>query len=173
MKYAIMLGSNMFIGTNGIFTVEINGKIKEFFRIREFIRERSEGSYITIDCDIKDSDNNREIKIFKGNPVVVDENIRIEKSNKDFTAYRSDNSVIIKIEHLDDTDSSLPQTGPIPEHLKTNPIDAILRITGDFYSGNFKVHIDNSIMKIGGINLNGNLSVGTGGLHLSQMGFSM
>ena len=82
MKYAIMLGSNMFIGTNGVFTVEINGKLKEFFKVREIFRERSEGSYLTVDCDIKDSENKREVKLFKSRPVVVDKKIQIESDKK-------------------------------------------------------------------------------------------
>lgn len=173
MKYAIMIGSNMFIGTNGVFNVEINGKNKEFFKIREIFNERSNGSYLAIDCDIKDSDNEREIKLFKSKPVVKEDSVTIQKSEKTLTAYRPDDSIIIRIEQLDSTDSSLPKTGPIPQQLGANPVDAILRITGDFYAGNFKVHADNSIMKVGGISLGGNLSVGTGGIRLTQKGFSM
>lgn len=77
MKYVIMLGSNMFVGTNGIFTVEIDGKVKEFFRIREIFRERSEGSYLTVDCDIKDLDNEREIKLYKSRHVAGDDKIEL------------------------------------------------------------------------------------------------
>ena len=142
MKYAIMLGSNVFIGTNGVFTVEINGKLKEFFKVREIFRERSEGSYLTIDCDIKDSDNKREVKLFKSHPVVADENIQIEIDKKILIAKRLDGSLIIKFEQIENDNPTLPKSGPIPERLKTNPVDAILRITGNFYAGDFKVNID-------------------------------
>ncbi|MFI0431029.1 hypothetical protein [Mariniflexile sp. HMF6888] len=173
MKYAIMLGSNMFIGTNGIFTVEINGKLKEFFKIREIFRERSEGSYLVVDCDIKDSENKREVKLFKSKPVVADENIQIESDKKILLAKRSDGSPIIKIEQIENDNPTLPKSGPISEELKTNQVDAILRITGNFYAGDFKVDIDDVNMKIDGIMLGGNLSVGTGGMQITPMGFSM
>ncbi|MEX0608278.1 MAG: hypothetical protein WD016_12805 [Balneolaceae bacterium] len=173
MKYAIMLGSNMFVGTNGVFTVEINGKLKEFFKVREIFRKRSEGSYLAVDCDIKDSDNNREIKLFKSKPVVADENIKIESVKKNIIAKRTDGNLIIKVEQIESDNPTLPKSGPIPELLKTNQVDAILRITGNFYAGNFKVKIDNENMQVGGITLSGNLNVGTGGMRITQMGFSM
>lgn len=173
MKYAIMLGSNMFIGTNGVFTVEINGKLKEFFKVREIFRQRSEGSYLTVDCDFKDSDDEREVKLFKSRPVAGDDKIEIESDKTHLIAKRPNGSLIIKIEQLETDNPTFPQSGPIPEQLKKNPVDAILRITGDFYAGDFKVHIDNDRMQIGGITLGGNLSIGTGGMQITQMGFSM
>jgi len=173
MKYAIMLGSNMFIGTNGVFTVEINGKLKEFFKVREIFRKRSEGSYLVVDCDIKDSDNKREVKLFKSNPVVADENIHIESDKGNLIATRTDGSLIIKVEQIENDNPTLPKSGPIPGLLKTNQVDAILRITGDFYAGDFKVSMDDENMQIGGISLSGNLNVGTGGMRITQMGFSM
>ena len=60
-----MLGSDLFYGTNGVLTVQIDNKVVEFFRIREIYRVRSEGSFLAVDCDIKDKDNIREIKLFR------------------------------------------------------------------------------------------------------------
>ena len=173
MKYAIMLGSNMFVGTNGVFTVEIDGRLKEFFRVREIFRERSEGSYLTVDCDIKDSDNEREIKLFKSRPVAGNNRIEIESNKTHLVAKRPDGSLIIKVEQIENDNPTLPKSGPISNLLKQNPVDAILRITGKFYAGNFKVNIDNENMQIGGITLGGNLAVGTGGMRITPMGFSM
>ncbi|NJC27640.1 hypothetical protein [Neolewinella antarctica] len=173
MKYAIMLGSNMFIGTDGVFTVEINGTLKEFFKVREIFRERSYGSFLVVDCDIKDIDNKREVKLFKSKPVAADENIQFGFNEKEISATRPDGSVIIKIEQLKDDDSTLPKSGPIREQLKENPVDAILRITGNFYAGDFEVNIDNESMKIDDATVNGNLSIGTGGMQITRQGFSM
>ena len=173
MKYAIMIGSNMFTGTNGILTVELNGKTKEFFRIREIYRARSEGSYLAVDCDIKDAENNREIKLFKNNPVVVDNNVKVEQSKDKMTAMRADDTIIIKVEQLNADHVSLPKSGPIRELLNNNPIDAILRITGDFQAGGHRLIADNSKLLIDTNTLIGNLMVGTGGLKLTNMGFAM
>jgi len=173
MKYAIMIGSNMFIGTNGVLSVDSNGKSKEFFRVREINRARSEGSYLAVDCDIKDDENNREIKLFKNNPVVADENVSVSQDKKRMTAKRADGTLIIKVEQLEVTDESLPKTGPVRELLDKNPVDAILRITGNFHAGGHKLMADNSKLMIDTNTLMGNLSVGIGGLKLTAGGFAM
>ncbi len=57
MSYAVMVGSYVFIGTNGILNVEISGKSKKNFCIREIHRVRYEGAYLAVGSDIKDADN--------------------------------------------------------------------------------------------------------------------
>ncbi|GIJ95667.1 hypothetical protein [Capnocytophaga stomatis] len=174
MKYAVMIGSNMFIGTSGVLRVEVNGRLKEFLNVREIFRERSEGSYLAVDCDIKDTKNKREIKLFKNKPVAIDKSVKIQSSHNIVEARREDNSTIIKIEQITPNDHSLPKSGPIPEMLKKYPIDAILRITGDFYAGDYHIFANNYEMIIGGgITIAGGLSVGTDGMILTSMGFGM
>ena len=70
MTFGIDLGSNLFIGTSGIMSVETDTGLKEFFRIREIARARVFGSYIVVDCDIKDGTGQREVKLFKSRSVV-------------------------------------------------------------------------------------------------------
>ena len=173
MKYAIMIGSNMFIGTNGILTVESDGKSKEFFRIREINRARSEGSYLAVDCDIKDSENKREIKLFKNNPVAADENVKIVQDKKIMSAKRADGTIIIQVEQIELNNESLPKDGPVKKVLEDNKVDAILRITGDFYAGRHKLIADNSKLLLDTNTLSGNLMIGTGGLKLTAGGFAM
>jgi len=48
MNYGIILGSNLLIDTQGILKVFENGKQREFFRVRELHRIRSEGSYLVL-----------------------------------------------------------------------------------------------------------------------------
>jgi hypothetical protein len=172
-KYAIIFGSNMFVGTNGILTVEINGELKEFFRIREIFSEPSKGSHLTVDCDIKDTDNTRQIKLHKSRPVVKDDKIIVEYNQKLTHIKREDNSTVIKIEQIENNDLTLPQEGPVFEFLRKEKLDVIIRITGNFYAGPFKLMVDNQYLRVGGITLGGNLSVRTGGLMLTSMGFSM
>lgn len=171
-KIAIVLGSNMFIGTNGILTVEIGGKMVEFFKIKETFRELSPGSYLTIDCDIKDKDNDREVKLFKSKPVVNPHKFDVVYNHRLTHVTREDGSTVIKIEQIDINDLTLPQAGPVYERLKKEKLDPIIRITGDFYAGPFKLVIDNKFLKVGGVTMSGNLSERTGGLKLSSMGFS-
>lgn len=171
MSYAIMLGSNMFIGTNGIMSVEVNNRSKEFFRIREIYRVRSEGSYLVVDCDIKDNDGVREVKLAKSNPVAADENVRVEGNKQYVIASRPNGSVIVKVEQIEPNDPSLPVNGPVRNALDSGGIDAILRITGDFFAGGNHLRITNSSMVINTNTIAGFLSIGTGGLRLVNDGF--
>lgn len=172
MKYAIMLGSNMFIGTNGVLKVQKGDKVIEFFKIREVFKARSEGSYLAVDCDIKDVDNVREVKLFKNKPVVKNDELIINSSDSIIEVIRQDGTVIIKIEQINDTDPLIPQDGPIKGHLDKENIDTILRITGNYYAGDYLVTSDETVFKVGPITLSGNLAIGTGGLQLTNMGFS-
>lgn len=172
-KYAIVFGSDMYIGTNGILTVEVDGKQVEFFRIREIFRERSSGSYLTVDCDIKDKDNVREIKLAKSKPVVQSDTVIVHYDPKVTDVKRDDGSTVIRIEQIEKNNPTLPQRGPVSDALNKASFDAIIRITGDFYAGPFRLYVDNRALKVGGITSIGNLMIGTGGIHLTSMGFSM
>jgi hypothetical protein len=176
MRYAVALGSDMFVGANGILSVESGGEEVDFFRIREIYRVRSEGSYLTVDTDIKDKDGQREIKLFKNRPVAEGEDITVEYSREQTLVTRADGSTIIKVEQIDPNDPMLPSNGPVRDFLDKNPIDAIIRITGEFYAGDClltigekKTFIKSGMMEI---EINGNLSVGTSGIRLSNIGFS-
>ena len=172
-RYAIVFGSDMYIGTNGILTVEIDGKMVEFFKVREIFRVRSAGSYLTIDCDIKDNENRREVKLAKSRPVVTSEYIKVHCDHKVTHVKRDDDTTVLKIEQIESNDPSLPQSGPVYNALKKEYFDAILRITGDFYAGPFRLRVDERALKVGGITSSGNLMIRTGGLKLTATGFAM
>ena len=172
-KYAIVFGSDMYIGTDGILTVEVDGKQSEFFRIREIFRVRSSGSYLTVDCDIKDKDNVREIKLAKSRPVVQSDKITVKYDHKVTDVKRDDGSTVIRIEQIEKEDPTLPQTGPVHDALNKESFDAIIRITGEFYAGPYRLKVDNENLHIGGNTIGGNLSIGTGGLLLTPSGFRL
>ena len=175
-RYAIMLGSNMLIGTSGVMIIEDNDKEKEFFRVREIHRVRSSGSYIVVDCDIKDPQGNREIKLAKSRPVATSKDISVKCTKEATTVERKDGSVIIKIELLNPDDQSFPKVGPpqlkpkIDEEI--SKLDAILRITGHFYAGSKSLMIDNEQMKIDDSIVANNLLIGTGGIKIRSNGIS-
>ena len=162
----------MFIGASGVLGYETNGKIKEFFNVREIYRERSDGSYLALDVDIKDIDGVREIKLFKSRPVVESEVVTVKYDKKRTTVTREDGTIIIDVEQLDPTDSSLPKSGPVRQKLDTNQLDGIIRITGNFSVDKHKVKATTEKTEIGGYTLGGNLSVKSGGLVLRQNGLS-
>lgn len=171
-KIAIVLGSNLFIGTNGVLTVEIDGRMVNFFKIKKRFRIRSFGYYLTVDCDIKDKDNIREIKLAKSRPVVKPDKVKVVCTRKLTDVTREDGSTVVKIEEIISDDLTLPQEGPVHNRLLQEKLEPIIRITGDFYAGLYKLIIDTTSLKVGGVTISGNLSEGTGGLKLTHMGFS-
>lgn len=162
----------MFIGTSGILEHESSGKVKEFFIVREIYRERSDGSYLALDVDIKDFDGVREVKLFKSKPVAESPSVRVSYSKKRTTVTREDGTVVIDVEQLEPHDPSLPQSGPVRGMLNTYQLDAVIRITGNFSVGNYQVQATTINIKINGTDISGNLLVGTGGLVLRQTGIS-
>lgn len=186
MNYLVMLGSDMFYGTNGVLTVQIGNKIVEFFKVREIYNVRSDGSYLSIDCDIKDNDNVREVKLFKNKPVVKNEKIEAYYGLKETVVKREDESIIIKIEQIELKGISLSDFEPVkkilsgyPIHMKdillqklvSIKIDAVIKITGDFYAGKHHLIIRDDYTMIDSNKLSGNLSIGTGGIILTNNGF--
>lgn len=170
-KVAIILGSNMFIG-DPVLIVEINGKMVDFFKVRERFRVLSTGSYLTVDCDIKDKDNKREVKLEKSKLVAGQETIKVIYDHKLTQVKREDGSTIIKIEHIESNDPTLPKEGPVAKKLKMETFDSIIRITGDFYAGSNKLYIDNDSLKVNTSTFRGNLKEGKGGLLLTSSGFA-
>lgn len=171
-KIAVLLGSNLFIGTNGILTVEIDKRKVNFFKIRKIFRIRAFGFYLTVDCDIKDKDNKREIKLAKSRPVANPDKKLVFCTRKVTEVKRADGSTVVKIEEIKSDNPSLPQEGPVYERLKQEKIDPIIRITGDFYAGPYKLSIDNKSLQVNGATIEGNLSESTGGLKLTSQGLS-
>ena len=176
MAYAVLFGSDLYIGTTGVLTVTDQDpatgqeKTKEFFRIREIDRKRSFGRYLVIDCDIKDPNGNREIKLFKSKPVAGSAEVEVRNPGRAVEVLRADGTLVIKAEEIDrDVLKNVPDSGPLP--LALEKVEAILRITGDFQAGPHRVRASITQVQVGNIILAGNIMIGGGGLHLSNEGF--
>lgn len=162
----------MFIGTSGVVGYKTKGGIKEFLKVKEIYRERSNGSYLALDVDVKTIDGIREVKLFKSKPVVECENVKVIYDKKRTTVIKNDGTVVIDVEQLDPLDESLPNTGPVRQALDANLLDGIIRITGNFSVGEYSIKATIEKTEVGGVTMNGNLSVGTGGIVLDHMGIS-
>ena len=183
MSYLILLSSNAFIGSNGILSVQTNGKQKEFFRIREIFKERSPGSYLAVDVDVKDKEGKRQIKLAKNKPIIIDEGISISTEHSETHVTDGDNKTIIRIKQLEDPQSII--NGRIDsmwglrdeekEKMKANiKITDGIQITGVFYADNHKIELTDESMRIddGMIVLSDNTSIGAGGIVLKNDSFS-
>jgi hypothetical protein len=162
---AVILGNNLFIGTP-VLRVEINNKLVEFLKVREIFRERSEGSYLTIDCDIKDKDNKREIKLEKSRPVARPDTVDVIFDHTLTHVTREDGSTIIKIEQIPSTNRAIAKEERIASLLKEKNMNSVIRITGHFYAGGNEVLITNDMMRANGVTWSGCRSWASGGLRL-------
>lgn len=186
MNYLIMLGSNMFYGSNGVISYVNDGRLVNFFKVREIYKERSTGSYLAIDCDIRDAENKRIIKLAKNNPVTSSGGLKIH-CDKQLTSVKGlSGELIIKIEQLDLVSNSLidfepfkkvflnrPHAGRIKSHLEQIYISAALRITGHFNVGPHELLIEDDYLTVDNAGkLMGNFKSAEHGIILQQGGFS-
>jgi len=171
MKFAVMFGSNLYVGTSGVLTYEHAAKEHEFFRIREINHVRSSGSHVVVDCDIKDADGQREVKLFKSRPVVGSSGLTVNDIEKGIEVFRADGTIVVKIEELSPNDPRLPKSNQVTGALLE--VDAILQIIGNFYAGPHLVRATESELRVGGLTMSGNLLIGTGGLKLRESGFAI
>lgn len=176
MNFIVSIGSNLFIGTSGLITYQDEkGVNKEFFRVREIYRARSENSsYLTIDCDIKDEEGRREVKLFKNHPVANDDEVKIERTNTSVRVTRNDVSLVIQVVQLEFETFIETATDFIKNNIpKELTIDAVLDITGTFFISGHTVKATESEIIIPGGTISGNISIGTGGMYIGPNGFGI
>lgn len=174
MKYGVLLGSNLFIDTYGTLDwVDDNGKRHQFFKIKEIWRQRSDGSYLALDVDVKDNDGKREIKLYNSKPV-VEGDVVCERTETSITVRRQDGSIVLKVEQLEPNDVKLKDSKLVTEALRQTGLDAVIKIEGDFTILGVKVIINDMTISIGGISMSGNLIMGTrSGITMSKGGLSL
>jgi len=176
MTYAVLFGSDLYVGTTGVLSVTETDpsagkeRTREFFRIRELDRKRSLGSYLVIDCDILDPNGSREIKLFKSRPVAGSTDVQVLNPGRAVEVRRLDGSLVIKVEELDRDTLKVPISGPFVEALEQ--VEAIIQITGDFQAGPYRVRATTTQLQVGGITFSHNMRIGSSGLHLSTKGIA-
>lgn len=172
-----MLGPNAFIGTTGVLTTIINDKTVEFFRIREIFRVRSEGSYLAVDCDIKDHSGKRLVKLAKNNPAVVSDEVKVTVDKMRTEAFDEAGNLIIRVlqeKYEGPVKGYEPIAGKakyLPEELQEKTLDAVISITGNFSIGDYLVEITDEFLSINDNQISGSMASGTGGLLLTANGF--
>ncbi|MBW4641375.1 MAG: hypothetical protein KME05_24805 [Gloeocapsa sp. UFS-A4-WI-NPMV-4B04] len=176
-SYAVLLGTDKLIGTNGVLSLEQNGKSLEFFRIRDVFSQARPGSALTIDADIKDTDGTSEIKLANNAPVVIGAGLRVQSSDTQLLVARDDGTVVFKAEQVEPDQSFRPATGPLKDFFEQNPVGAVIRITGNFYAGSHLIksdaRVDPTDVPFGNVRFETlNASAAESGLRLTPFGFS-
>jgi hypothetical protein len=141
-SYAVLLGADKLIGTNGVLSLEQDGKMLEFFRVRDVFSPGRTGSALAVDADIKDTDGTSAIKLTNNNPVVMGAGLRIQSSDTQLLVTRADGTVVFKAEQVEPDPSFRPAGGPLKDFFEQNPVEAVIRITGKFYAGSHLLKSD-------------------------------
>lgn len=141
-SYAVLLGRDKLIGTNGVLAVEQDGKMLEFFRVREVYTPAQPGSGLAVDVHIKDTDGTSEIQLAHNNPVVMGAGLRVQSSNTGLLVTRPDGTVVFNAEQVEPDPSFRPTAGPLKDFFEQNPVGAVIRITGAFYAGSHLIQSD-------------------------------
>jgi hypothetical protein len=134
-SYAVLLGNDKIIGTNGVLAVEQDGKMLEFFRVRDVCSPARPGSGLAVDAHVKDTDGTSEIRLANNNPVVMGAGLRVQSSDTQLLVTRPDGTVVFRAEQVEPDPSFRPAAGPLQDFFEQNPVEAVIRITGAFYAG--------------------------------------
>jgi hypothetical protein len=177
-SYAVLLGSDKIVGTNGVLSVEQDGKMLEFFRVREVFSPDRPGSGLSIDADLKDTDGTSGIKLSNNNPVVMGMGLRAESTDTQVLVTREDGTVIFRAEQVEPDLSFRPAAGPLKDFFEQNPVGAVIRITGRFYAGSHLIKADArttpTVDQVGDSRFEGlNAPAAGRGLRLTPFGFSL
>ncbi len=172
-SYAVLLGAHTIIGTNGVLSLEQDGKVLEFFRVREVCSPGRTGSVLAVDINIKDTDGTSEIKLANNNPVVLGKGIRVTCSETQVLVIREDGTLIFKAEQVAPDQSFRPGDGPLKDFFEQNPVGAVIRITGEFYAGSHLVKSDAGGTPANARSGTQNPSAAARELRLTPFGFSL
>ncbi len=172
-SYAVLLGAHTIIGTNGVLSLEQDGKLLEFFRVRDVCSPGRTGSVLAIDTNIKDTDGTSEIKLANNNPVVLGKGIRVKSSETQVLVSREDGTLIFKAEQVQPDQSFRPVAGPLKDFFEQNPVGAVIHITGEFYAGSHLVTPDARVTPTNARTETQNPSAAARGLRLTPFGFSL
>jgi hypothetical protein len=146
MKYAFLLGSNVFIIPSNVISYVDNDETNEFLRIISICHDNGQHSELTIDTDLKDTEG-RGLKI-ENNEIIISFGYKVSRSPDRILAKGFNNDTVLDIEQLS-KESTRRLDHNIVAELEANAPDAVFRIRGDFMMGKMHIAIDNEKLSIG------------------------
>lgn len=144
----------------------------EFFRVRSLFRPQQTGSGLSFDLDVKDTDAERAVKLTDGNPVVMGIGVKVDRQPGHTLVTRADGSLIVKVEQLEPDASFRPVSGPLQAFFAQHPVEAVIRITGEFYAGKHRIRAVAGAAPAGGMLREAIPAAPSDGLRLTPFGFS-
>jgi hypothetical protein len=129
MKYAFIIGTNAYIVPQGVISYADGANTKEILRVRSIYHDTEEGSFLSIDADIKDNDGH-DVKVSSNN--AANAGLFTIKTERDSVKlFKNDGSLIINVHQLDD-EAAMGLEHNITAELEVNTPVVVIRINGDF-----------------------------------------
>jgi hypothetical protein len=149
MKYAFLLGSNVFIVPNNTISYIDNEQTNRFLRILSVHQDTppdQKRAILSIDADVKDNEGH--ILHITGNQLEDISQFEIHETYDRVLVTKPDGSTVLDVHQLDyETAMSLEHN--IVAELEVNMPLAVIRIRGNFLIGGIHIEIDNEKLFIG------------------------
>jgi len=139
------MGSNAFIVPSGIISYSDGKHSGEVLRVKSVHNDKVPGSVLSVDLEINDT-NGARIKLINNiGEFPLDFNLTEDRDS--VKVFRPDGKLIINIQQLD-TDSAMALEHNIVAELEVNDPISVIRIFGDFKTGNLSISAENEKLYI-------------------------
>lgn len=145
MKYAFVIGSSAFIVPSRVVSYADSEGDHEFLRINSIHSDQS-----SLDVDIHIKDLNRAEVSLLSNKQVTEPPYLVTVENNSVKVIKNDGNTLIHIHQLD-TDAAMGLEHNIVAELGVNDPVTVIRITGEFFTGNLHIWAENEKLHINNI----------------------
>lgn len=170
MKYAFLLGSNVFIVPSNTVSFTDNDQTQQFLRIVSTHHDTPSDqprAVLAIDADIKDGEGHA--LHLKANKPEGATQLEILEQPDRVLVTMSDGSTILDVHQLDERSASHLEHNILAE-LEVHAPVAVIRLRGNFMVGSLHIEIDNEKLFIGGDSYGNSALAGKDDLKFSNAG---
>lgn len=168
MKYAFVIGSNVFIVPVGIINYIDDGAEKEFLRINSIYHDLPAAT-ASLDIDLNFTDDSGTQVILLSNKAVTNLHFKLLTEPDNIQVLKQDGSTIIQVHQLMD-DVALGLEHNISAELEAQAPVVVIRLTGHFFLGGLHILAENEKLFVNEIGYAGSVLNGAGQLAFSVDG---
>ena len=170
MKYAFILGSNVYVVPNNTISFTDDEGIHRFLRILSFHHDTQPDqrrSVLAIDADLKDTEGHI-IRLIGNKPDVAPPYDILEQPDRVLVT-KADGTTVMDVHQLDEK-TAMGLEHNISAELEVNMPFVAIRIRGNFILGNLHIGIDNEKLFIGDDSYGNSVLAGRDDLKFSDAG---
>lgn len=170
MKYAFLLGSNVFIVPSNTVSFTDNNETQKFLRILSTHHDTpsdQKRAVLTIDADVKDNEGHA-LHLTANKPDGTTGFDILEQPDRVLVS-KADGSTVLDVHQLDDKTASHLEHNIIAE-LEVHAPVAVIRLRGNFMVGSLHIEIDNEKLFIGSDSYGNSALAGKDDLKFSNTG---